>query len=163
IHYQCVGANHDRGEERCIAFGGLRVDAAVAKQVLDAVAGNAIEAAWQAAEQIQQQRQDLRGSIALELEQTRYEARLAARRYEAVDPDQRLVAGELEARWNVALLKVQELENKLRDFEEESWSRPLPDREVLLSLAQDLPAVWNLPSTDMHLKQRLIRTVIDEI
>jgi DNA invertase Pin-like site-specific DNA recombinase len=163
IHYQCVGANHDRGEERCISFGGLRVDAAVAKQVLDAVAGNAIEAAWQAAEQIQQQRQDLREAIALELEQAHYEARLAARRYEAVDPDQRLVAGELEARWNVALLKVQELENKLRGFEEEIRFRPLPDREVLLSLAQELPAVWNLPSTDMRLKQRLIRTVIDEI
>jgi len=59
--------------------------------------------------------------------------------------------------------KVQELENKLRDFEEELQFRPLPDREILLSLAQDLLAVWNLPSTDMRLKQRLIRTVIDEI
>jgi hypothetical protein len=163
IHYQCVGANHERGEERCIAFGGLRGDAAVAKQVLDAVTGNAIEAALQAAEQMQQQRQELRESIALELEQARYEARLAARRYEAVDPDQRLVAAELEARWNVSLLKAQELENKLYEFDDEIQSRPLPNREVLLSLAQDLPAIWNSPSTDMRLKQRLVRILIDEI
>jgi DNA invertase Pin-like site-specific DNA recombinase len=163
IHYQCIGANHERGLERCIAFGGLRVDAAVAKQLLDAVTGNAIDAALQAAERMQQQRLELRGSIALELEQARYDARLAARRYEAVDPDQRLVAAELEARWNVSLLQVQELENKLCEFDHGIQSRPLPNREVLLSLAQDLPAIWNLPSTDMRLKQRLVRILVDEI
>jgi excisionase family DNA binding protein len=141
----------------------LRVDAAVANEVLHAVGGKAIEAALQAAEQIQQQRQELRRSITLEVEQARYEARLAARRYEAVDPDQRLVAAELEARWNAALQKTHELENKLSEFDDEIQSRPAPNKEVLLSLAQDLPAIWNLPSTDMRLKQRLVRIVIDEI
>ena len=163
IHYQCIGAHKQRGEDRCIAFGGLRVDAAVANEVLNAVSGNAIEAALQAAEQMQQQRQELRKSITLEVEQARYEARLAARRYEAVDPDQRLVAAELEARWNAALQKTQDLENRLRDFDDEIKSMPAPSKEVLLSLAQDLPAIWNSPSTDMRLKQRLVRIVIDEI
>ena len=163
IHYQCNGANKQRGEDRCIAFGGLRVDAAVANEVLNAVGGNAIEAALAAAEQMQQQRQELRRSITLEVEQARYEARLAARRYEAVDPDQRLVAAELEARWNAALQKTQELENKLSEFDDEIQSRPAPRKEVLLSLAQDLPAIWNSPSTDMRLKQRLVRILIDEI
>jgi hypothetical protein len=64
----------------------------------------------EAAEQMQHKRQDLRKSITLEVEQACYEARLAARRYEAVDPDQRLVAAELEARWNAALQKTEELE-----------------------------------------------------
>ncbi len=163
IHYQCNGAHKQRGEDRCVAFGGLRVDAAVANEVLNAVGGNAIEAALEAAEQIQQQRQELRRSITLEVEQARYEARLAARRYEAVDPDQRLVAAELEARWNAALQKTQELENKLSEFDDDIQSRPAPNREVLLSLAQDLPAIWNSPSTDMRLKQRLVRILIDEI
>src|SRR5580700_5911774 len=163
IHYQCNGANKQRGEDRCMAFGGLRVDAAVANEVLNAVGGNAIEAALAAAEQMQQQRQELRRSITLEVEQARYEARLAARRYEAVDPDQRLVAAELEVRWNAALQKTQELENKLSEFDDEIQSRPAPRKEVLLSLAQDLPAIWNSPSTDMRLKQRLVRILIDEI
>src|SRR5712692_693110 len=163
IHYQCNGAHKKRGEDRCIAFGGLRVDAAVANEVLNAVSGNAIEAALQAAEQMQQQRQELRKSITLEVEQARYEARLAARRYEAVDPDQRLVAAELEARWNAALQKAQDLENKLREFDDEIQSLPAPNKQVLLSLAQDLPAIWNSPSTDMRLKQRLVRIVIEEI
>ena len=99
----------------------------------------------------------------LEVEQARYEARLAARRYEAVDPDQRLVAAELEARWNAALQKAQELENKLREFDDDIQSLPAPNKQVLLSLAQDLPAIWNSPSTDMRLKQRLVRILIDEI
>lgn len=163
IHYQCVGAHKQRGENRCIAFGGLRVDAAVANEVLKAVSGNAIDAALAAAEQMQQQRQELHRTIALEVEQARYEGRLAARRYEAVDPDQRLVAAALEARWNVALQKTQELENKLREFDDEIQSQPAPNKEVLLSLAQDLPAIWNSASTDMRLKQRLVRILIDEI
>ncbi len=93
----------------------------------------------------------------------RYEARLAARRYESVDPDQRLVAAELEARWNTALQKVKGLESKLHDFDHESQSVPAPSKQTLLSLAQDLPVIWNSPSTDMRLKQRIVRILIREI
>jgi hypothetical protein len=112
---------------------------------------------------MQAQQQQLRRSVELEIEQARYEARLAARRYDAVDPEQRLVAAELEARWNVALQKVQGLENKLREFDDKTRSARIPDRHVLMSLAQDLPAVWNSPATDMRLKQRITRILIREI
>jgi hypothetical protein len=117
----------------------------------------------EAAEQMQQKRHDLRTAIELELEQARYEARLAARRYESVDPDQRLVAAELEARWNTALQKVKGLESKLHDFDHEIQSVPAPSKQMLLSLAQDLPAIWNSPSSDMRLKQRIVRILIREI
>ena len=140
-----------------------RVDAAVSSEVLQAVSGNALQAALEAAEQMQQKRQDLRKAIELELEQARYEARLAARRYESVDPEQRLVAAELEARWNTALQKTKELESKLQKFDDDTKSSPAPSKEVLLSLAQDLPAIWNSPSTDMRLKQRIVRILIREI
>ena len=163
IRYVCNAGHSRYGEETCISFGGLRVDAAVSKEVLEAVSGNAIQAAVEAAEQMQQRRRDLRTAIELELEQARYEARLAARRYESVDPDQRLVAAELEARWNTALQKVKGLESKLHDFDHESQSVPAPSKQTLLSLAQDLPAIWNSPSTDMRLKQRIVRILIREI
>jgi DNA invertase Pin-like site-specific DNA recombinase len=163
IRYECRGARIDCGEGRCISFGGLRVDEAVSHEVLRAIEGNAIEAALKAAAQIEQQQHDLRKAVELEVEQARYEARLAARRYEAVDPEQRLVAKELEARWNVALQKVQELENKLHQFDSNSPSAALPNPQVLMSLAQDLPAVWNSPSTDTRLKQRIVRILIREI
>jgi DNA invertase Pin-like site-specific DNA recombinase len=163
VRYVCNSARSQYGEKLCISFGGWRVDAAVSKQVLEAVSGDAIQAALEAAEQMQQKRQDLRQAIELELEQARYEARLAARRYESVDPEQRLVAAELEARWNAALQKIKELENKLHEFDNQDQSAPVPHRQVLLSLAQDLPAIWNSPSTDMRLKQRIVRILIREI
>jgi hypothetical protein len=163
IRYACSGESIDCGEGHCISFGGLRADAAVAKEVLHAIEGNAIEAALQAAEQIEQQQQALRKAFELEVEQARYEARLAARRYEAVDPEQRLVAKELEARWNVALQKVQELEQKRQESERQSPSASRPSSQVLRSLAQDLPTVWNSPAADMRLKQRILHILIREI
>jgi hypothetical protein len=163
VRYVCNGAHAQYGESGCISFGGLRVDAAVSKEVLGAVSGPALQAALEAAEQMQQKRQDLRQAIELELEQARYEARLAARRYESVDPQQRLVAAELEARWNTALQKTKDVESKLQEFDEESQSAAAPNKEVLLSLAQELPAIWNSPSTDMRLKQRIVRILIREI
>src|SRR5204863_132450 len=70
---------------------------------------------------------------------------------------------ELEARWNAALEKARELEQKLQEFDLGIKKVPLPSKELLLSLAQDLPAVWNAPSTDMRLKQRIMRILIEEI
>ena len=163
IRYMCRGGHNDRAENWCVGFGGLRVDTAVTNEVLRAIEGHAIEAACEAAEQLQRQRQELRKAIELELEQARYEAGLAARRYEAVDPDKRLVAAELEARWNEALQKIQDLANKLNEFDHNTQSVPLPDKRVLLSLAQDLPSVWNAPSTDMRVKQKIVRILIQEI
>ena len=61
------------------------------------------------------------------------------------------------------LEKVQELENKPRTFDGEIQCAPMPDKRILLSLAQDLPAIWHAPSTDMRLKQRLVRILIEEI
>jgi DNA invertase Pin-like site-specific DNA recombinase len=161
--YHCKGAQINHGEDWCISFGGLRVDQAVTQQVLDAISGNAVEAALDAAEQLRQQRQDQRKTLDLEVEQARYEARLAARRYENIDPENRLVAAELEARWNAALVRVQDLNDKLLQFDAGIGMTQLPDKAVLLSLAQDLPAVWNAPGCDMRLKQRIMRILVHEI
>ncbi len=163
LRYHCRGAHINHGASWCISFGGLRSDQAVANEVLHAISGNAIEAALDAAAQMHQQRQDQRRSLELEVEQARYEARLASRRYEAVDPDNRLVAAELEARWNDALRKFEGLEIKLREFDSFITSAAMPDKEILLSLVQDLPAVWHAPSSDMRLKQRIVRILIREI
>ncbi len=161
--YHCKGAHVNHGEDWCISFGSLRTDHAVAEELLRAIGGNAVEAALEAAEKLRQQRQEQRSTLELELEQARYEAKLSARRYEAVDPDNRLVAAELEARWNAALAKVHELENHLRQFDLGLKLPTIPDKEILLSLAQDLPAVWNSPNTDMRLKQRIVRILVREV
>jgi len=163
LRYQCRGAHMNQGDPRCITFSGLRVDRAVAGEVLRAISGNAVEAAVEAAEQMRQRFGEQRQAVELELVQARYEAKLAGRRYEAVDPDNRLVAGELEARWNAALRKAQALEERFRDMDEAKGMPAIPDKEILLSLAQDLPAVWNWPGTEAGLKQRIVRILVEEL
>jgi hypothetical protein len=163
LRYHCKGAHVNHGEHWCISFGGLRTDEAVASEVLQSITGNAVEAALEAAEELRRRRREQRRKLELECEQARYEVHLASRRYEAVDPDNRLVAAELEARWNVALRKSHDLETKLQDFDVGVEAAPMPDKEVLLSLARDLPHVWSAPSTDMRLKQRIVRILVHEI
>jgi hypothetical protein len=141
----------------------LRPDEAVAAEILKAIAGNAIEAAIEAAERAAGQQQERRRVLLLELEQSRYQAQLATRRYEAVDPANRLVASELETRWNTALEQVRRLEQELQQYDAAAIVAPVPDRDTLVSLAQDLPTVWNSPTTDMALKQRIVRILIQEI
>jgi hypothetical protein len=161
--YGCVRGRVDYGEPPCISFGAWRVDQAVSAEILRVIGGNAVEAAVEAVEQMRRQEQENRKALELELEQARYEAGLAARRYEAVDPENRLVATELEARWNRTLGNVDALERRLQTEAGEKSALPIPDQELLLSLAQDLPAVWNSPAADMRLKQRIVRIVLQEI
>jgi DNA invertase Pin-like site-specific DNA recombinase len=161
--YHCRGAHINHGADWCISFGGLRPDRAIAAEILQAVEGNAIEAALEVAARVAEQQRQRHRALSLELEQAQYEVRLAARRYEAVDPDNRLVAAELEARWNAALQSAGEVEQRLRQNELPDSATRIPDKEMLFSLAQDLPAVWDSPATDMRLKQRIVRILIEEI
>jgi DNA invertase Pin-like site-specific DNA recombinase len=163
VRYRCMGAHVTQGLAYCISFGGLRVDEAVARSILDVVSPLGIDAAVEAAKQLELEHADELEALSLELEQARYEARVAARRYEAVDPDNRLVASELEARWNAALARVDELDRRLSERTASRVERPKVDKTTLLALSESLPAVWNSPGADMRLKQRIVRTLVHEI
>ncbi|MFQ5700203.1 MAG: serine recombinase, partial [Myxococcota bacterium] len=159
----CVGDQMRGSDGICLSFGGVRVDRAVAAQLLAAVEPHAIEAAAEAARRARELNEEVRRAFARELEETEYEAKLAARRHEAVDPDKRLVARELEARWEAALESVRSVEEKIAAAERRAATHPPIDQEKLLRLAHDLPAVWNAPTSDMRMKQRLVRIVIHEV
>jgi DNA invertase Pin-like site-specific DNA recombinase len=161
--YQCRGDDSHVGGVFCIGIGGVRVDRAVATQILEAVSSLAVEAAIRATEQVMQANDDMRQVVVRELEEARYEVSLAARRYDVVDPTKRLVARELEARWNVALERVTQLEQRLERLDADVASRPQIDRAGLLALAHDLPAAWNAPGTDARTRQRLTRILIQEV
>jgi DNA invertase Pin-like site-specific DNA recombinase len=137
--YFCAAASRNHGVDHSISFGGLRADQAVGEELLRAMDGRAIDAAIVLAEQSTEQHEHRRRALALELEQLRYEARLAERRYQAVDPDNRLVASELEVRWNAALSRVSELERSVADLAN-APAAPASrvDRASLLTLADDL-------------------------
>lgn len=113
VRYNCRGAHLNHGTERCISFGGLRVDAAVAAEVLRHLAPLGIEAALKAVARSRTEVSERYRHLELALAQARYEADLARRQYDAVDPGNRLVAGELERRWNDRLVDVARVEDQL--------------------------------------------------
>jgi len=161
--YQCRGDDAHVGAGLCIGIGGVRVDRAVAMQVLEAVSDRAVEAAIFASDQVERSRQEVVAAVERELEVAQYDVSLASRRYELVDPAKRHVARELEARWNGALERVSELERKIADLHSTSAGSPKVDRALLLHLARDLSAAWNAPSTDTRTKQRLIHILVQEV
>jgi DNA invertase Pin-like site-specific DNA recombinase len=161
--YQCRGDVQAEYKGMCLGVGGVRVDRAVAGQILEAVSHHAVEAALKALQQVAQADADVRKSLERELEQAQYESSLAARRHAAVDPEKRLVSRELEARWNVALSRVAEIESRIAQIDTTATTRPPVDRASLLALAHDLPAAWNAPNTNDQTKQRLTRILIQEV
>jgi DNA invertase Pin-like site-specific DNA recombinase len=161
--YSCRGAAINHGADRCISFGGLRVDGAVEGEVLRVLTPGAIEAALDNAQGAAAQTDEVLHALTLELEEARYQAARAERQYDAVEPENRLVAETLERRWNEALARVGELERRLEQLKSERSRQPMPDRERLLALAQRFPETWSNPATDYRLKKRLVRLLIEEI
>lgn len=163
VRYACRGERIVHGGQSCISFAGARPEYRVVVETLRAVEGSAIEAALRAAERAASQKQIRFQALSLELEQARYQARLAERRYESSDPENRLVTAELEARWNAALSHAAQLEAAFQTAESEVKTAAIPDEPSLMRLAGDLESIWHAPSTDLRLKQRIIRTLIEEI
>ena len=161
--YQCRGDDGHVGAGLCIGAGGGAIDAAVASQLLEAVSGQAVKAALLAEQQVARTQETVRLAVEKELEEARYAAGLAERRYEHVDPAKRHVARALEARWNAALERVAEVEQKLGHLSAQISSQPRVDPAVLMQLASDLPFVWNATGTDARARQRLVRLLIEEV
>lgn len=161
--YCCIGANVTHGGAKCISFGGLRVDRAIEEEILLVTTPARIDAAIRAAKDQRSACDRQIDALRLALEQAEYEAQRALRQYDAVDPENRLVAGELERRWNDALNQVNELKSRLRVAQSETAATHLDDLDSLRSIAERLPVVWNHPQTDMTLKKRIVRTLVEEI
>jgi DNA invertase Pin-like site-specific DNA recombinase len=163
LRYLCVRGARDNGEPRCISFGGLAVDDAMTKEILQVVQPAAIEAAVVASEAVAHQRDEALNAWTRELEAARYAARRAQKQYDATDPENRLVADELERRWNQALQHVREIEDRIDRHVQSQSQVVVPTRNEFENLAADLEAVWNSPHADVRLKKRLVRTLIHEI
>jgi DNA invertase Pin-like site-specific DNA recombinase len=158
--YRCDRPNLQLGHRRCIIFGGGRVDDAIAVEILRAVSPLAIEAAGEAERMLKEKDQDRRRIAELELAQAKYDASLAERRYAACDPDNRLIAAQLEKAWEATLQRVEACRQRLDGMQSPEIGQQLPD---LTGLADDLAAAWKAPQTTMRTRQRLVRALITEI
>jgi excisionase family DNA binding protein len=158
--YRCDQPNLMMGLPRCMTFGGPRVDAAVAHDLLRAVEPIAIEAAFEAERMHRERQQDQKHIHDLELQQARYEASLAERRYAACDPDNRLIAAQLEKNWETALRRIRDMEAR------PPVERPSDievDPGAFANLAANLAAAWNAPDVTMRARQHLLRTLVADI
>ena len=161
--YVCRGDRGDRESSRCLTVGSLRLDRAVAQSVLAAIQPAGIEAAVKLTECTQLEDDEKRKALELALERARYEEKRARRQFDAVEPENRLVAGELEARWNGALAQVAEAEVRLTAAGNAAVPLAEGQKEELAALSEDLMALWNHPDAPIQLKKRILRTVLTEI
>ena len=161
--YVCHGDRGDRESSRCLAAGSLRLDRAVVQSVLTAIQPAGIEAAVEWTECAQGEDDEKRKALELALERARYEEQRARRQFDAVEPENRLVASELESRWNGALAQVAEAEARLAVAGKAAEPLSEEHRQLLLALSEDLMRLWNHPEAPVPLKKRILRTVLTEI
>jgi len=162
--YVCRGAFDAMAVASCISFGGMRIDRAIAQEVLSRLQPLGVEAALAAFEGQGQEQLQKRRQVENALEQARFEAARAQRQYDAADPENRLVAGELERRWNERLAIMRMLEDQLAQI----TAQPVgfigaEDRERLLTLGADLTLAWNSPSVSIETRKKIFRLLICEI
>jgi DNA invertase Pin-like site-specific DNA recombinase len=163
LRYGCMRGRLDQGESTCITFGGMPVDEAIGREILRVVRPRALEAAVLASQEIAYQQDDVREALRRDLEAARYEAQRVQRQFDAVDPENRLVADELERRWNQALQRVQQLEQRLDERSATGVNDLAATAAEFQNLAADLEAIWNGSHTDVRLKKRIVRTLIHEV
>lgn len=161
--YWCSGDRSHQLVRSCVTFAGTRVDQEIAAEVLQALRPVGIQAAFDALERSQSQTDEKRSSLELALQKARYEAARIERQYQATEPENRLVAAELEKRWNNALNHVREMEQRIEEASIAAPSITPPQREQLLALGDDLEQLWDHPDASVTLKKRILRTVLQEI
>jgi DNA-binding transcriptional MerR regulator len=164
LRYCCARASTSYGEPECQSLSGRRLDRLVAEQLLAALQPAALELHLAAAADIEQQRQALHQQWQQRLERARYQADLAARQYGHVDPANRLVAAELERRWEAALQEVQDLQSDYRRFCVQQPARlSAAEQEQIRALAEDIPRLWEADTTTAQDRKKVVRLLIERV
>ena len=161
--YVCRDQSEAGTDKGCTSFGGLRVDRAVAQEILDRLQPLGIEAAGARVTDHGQERLEKRQQLENALEQARFEAARAHRQYDEVDPSNRLVAVELERRWNDRLVNVRELEEQLARQDTMPTITLDPEDRDRFALGRDLPRVWHSVGSSVETRKKILRLLIEEI
>jgi DNA invertase Pin-like site-specific DNA recombinase len=162
--YICGRAYQDGDEKVCQSMTSRPVDALVVEAFLAAVSPGGLRVAMRVLDQVEQDLIAQRRQRELQLEQARYEARLAQRQYDSVDPANRLVGAELERRWNEKLERVAQLERAYAQAERDAeWNLTAEERAAITELSQDLPAIWSADTTSNQERKQLLRMAIESV
>lgn len=163
IQYRCWAARQENGGSDCQVIGGKQIDNVVVSVFLSVSGVASDEVARFAVEEMEQEEAAAETLWRHQIEQAEYEVERAARQYNAVEPENRLVARTLEERWNAALVHLEELKTQVEQRHDEI--RPLSEHEKARAkrLAQDLETVWHAPTTTNPDRKLLLRAAIDEV
>jgi hypothetical protein len=162
--YECNQVHKQQGGRTCQFVRGDGVDAAVAHLFLEAIQPAQLEVSLATLEQIEDQARQVERQWQLRLERARYEADLARRRFLVVDPENRLVARNLEKDWNAKLAVVEQLEREHAVSPAAVAVRLSPEeRQRILDLAEDLPALWHAPTTMPAERKQLLRLLLKDV
>jgi DNA-binding transcriptional MerR regulator len=163
--YQCTWLRREGlASKYCMSFRCDLLDAAIAKEVLEALKPAELELALAAMQELDARDQTILRQWQMRLERAEYEAALAERRYQEVDPSQRLVAATLERRWNAALLQLEELKKQAAEFQRQEARVATPEQKAkVLALARDLPRIWHASTTQAKDRKRMLRLLIKDI
>ena len=164
LRYTCFRAAIDYGEPRCLGITGRFLDEFVTKQIFHVLQPASLEVSLAAEADLRAERERLETHWKQRLERAAYEADRAARQYAAVEPENRLVARELERRWETALQERRRLEE---DYDRFSHQQPkeltAEQREAIRRLAEELPCLWNAASTRPQDRQEIVRMLLDRV
>jgi len=148
----------------CMSFRCDLLDAVISQEVLKALQPAELELALAALHELEVRDQTIFRQWQMRLERAEYEAALAERRYQEVDPSQRLVAATLERRWNEALLRLEDLKKQAAEFQRQETRLATPEQKAkVLALARDLPRLWHAPTTRAKDRKRMLRLLIKDI
>jgi DNA invertase Pin-like site-specific DNA recombinase len=161
--YVCDQATSNRGQSPCQSMSGRMLDAAVEKALLEAVTPVKLELALAVQQEIGAQQAECDRLRQMQVERTRYEAGVAERRYKRTDPDNRLVAGTLEAEWNSKLCRLREAEQEYQRLRLNSEKVTSVAREEILQLAEDFPRIWQDVQTPDRERKRMARLLLEDV
>jgi len=148
----------------CMSFHCDLLDAAVSEEVLKVLRPAELQLALAALQELETRDQGILRQWQMRLERAEYEAALAERRYQEVDPSNRLVANTLERRWNETLLHLQDLKKQAADFQRKEARVFTPEQKAkVLALARNFPRLWHAPSTQAKDRKRMLRLLIKDI
>src|SRR5438067_3240017 len=160
--YLCKG-EFDDGGRYCIGFGGASVDRRLSKELLKVISPLGVEASLRALDELSVGDAAQRIALASKLEQLEYEAKKAFEQYDAVDARNRLVAGELERRWNEKLEEVETTKQRLSNLNGRRWSLSSDDEERIRLMGENFAESWHSDGCPPTLKKMIFRTTMEEI
>lgn len=162
--YRCCEESKTIAQAMCQRLSAEKIDAFIEQQILQALEPDKIEIALAAYEQIEREEKIIKQQWLLKIERAKYQATRAQRQYDSIDPENRLVARNLEKNWEEKLRELKKIEQEYENWiNQNSCTMTTENQRQFLALGENLPKIWNASTTSSEDKKRIVRLVIKDV